>query len=290
MPLEEGADLDRIRGNSGNRRVGRQDGPAPRGGQLAHRNLVLCRPVAGEAGAVRREEPARATVPPGACGGANLGELLTGYQPGRIDEIASRQMEIDEGKVEISVGMQRRCREANFDLVFQVDAGGAFDLIEPEVVGAERCAGPIVAARVMERHVGLELARPREDVGLVDSVFDEPSELGVARTPAARLSHMGKSNSPPPPCPLLQAPQGGGIRSNFGGPCTLLMTDAYSGAGGSAAGRPAEQLWRRVGECPEAGAGGESLSARGSVYLRGPDRWAGREGVRIAAAGQEPHG
>ena len=140
-------------------------------------------------------------VPPGACTSANFGELLAGYQPGGIDQIAGRQMEVDEGKVEISVGMQRRCREANFDLVLQVDAGCAFDLIEPEVVGAERRAGPIVAACVMERHVGLELARPREDVGLIDSVFDDPPELGVARTPAALLPHMGKSNSRPPPCP-----------------------------------------------------------------------------------------
>src|SRR5258708_12214353 len=53
----------------------------------------------------------------------------------------------------------------------------------------------------MQRHVGLELARPREDVGLIDPVFDDPSELGVTRAPAALLSHMGKSKWGPLPCP-----------------------------------------------------------------------------------------
>src|SRR5256885_11216364 len=144
-------------------------------------------------------------------GRANLRELVAGHQPGRIDELAGRQVEIDEGEVEISMGMEGRRREANLDLVFQVNARRAFDLIEPEIVGAERRAGPVVAARVVQRDVGLELARPRQDVGLVDPVFDDPSELGVAWTPAALWSHMSKSNSRPPPRPPPRA--GGGDKA-----------------------------------------------------------------------------
>src|SRR5207249_3860967 len=65
----------------------------------------------------------------------------------------------------------------------------------------ERRAGPVVAPGVVQRHVGLQLARPGQEVGFIDPVFDDPSELGVARTPAPSLPHMGKSNSWPPPCP-----------------------------------------------------------------------------------------
>src|SRR6266480_1412950 len=144
-------------------------------------------------------------MPAGTSGRANLGELLAGHQPGRIDELARRQVEIDEGEVEISVRMQGRRREANLDLLFQVDARRAFDLIEPEVVGAERRAGPIVAARVVQRHVGLELARPRQEVGFIDPVFDDPPELGVVWAPAALWSHTSKSDSRPPPCPAPPA-------------------------------------------------------------------------------------
>src|SRR5438309_78054 len=134
-------------------------------------------------------------------GRANLRELVAGHEPRRIDELAGGQVEIDEREVEISMGMEVRRREANLDLVFQVNARRAFDLIEPEIVGAERRAGPVVAARVVQRDVGLELARPRQGVGLIDPVFDDPSELGVVWAPTALLSHMGKSNSGPPPCP-----------------------------------------------------------------------------------------
>src|SRR6266480_385424 len=140
-------------------------------------------------------------MPAGTRGRANLGELVAGHQPGGIDELARRQVEIDEGEVEISVRMQGRRREANLDLLFQVDARRALDLIEPEVVGAQRRAGPIVAARVVQRHVGLELARPRQEVGFIDPVFDDPSELGVVWAPAALRSHTGKSDSRPLPCP-----------------------------------------------------------------------------------------
>src|SRR5207302_1866810 len=138
-------------------------------------------------------------------GRANLRELVAGHQPRRIDELAGGQVEIDEREVEISMGMEVRRREANLDLVFQVNARRAFDLIEPEVVGAERRGGPVVAACVVQRDVSLELARPGQEVGLVDPVFDDPSELGVAWTPAPSLPHMGKSNSWPPPCPPPRA-------------------------------------------------------------------------------------
>src|SRR5437868_9968304 len=143
-------------------------------------------------------------------GRANLRELVAGHQPRRIDELAGGQVEIDEREVEISMGMEVRRREANLDLVFQVNARRAFDLIEPEIVGAERRAGPVVAARVVQRDIGLELAWPGQDVGLVDPVFDDPSELGVAWTPAALSSHMGKSDSRPPPCP----PTSGGAKQS----------------------------------------------------------------------------
>src|SRR6266851_2162888 len=116
------------------------------------------------------------------------------------NQVARRQMEIDEGEVEIWIGMQRRRCEANLDLVFQIEARRAFDLIQPVVIGAERRPGAIVAAGVMERYIGLELARPGEDVGFIDPVFDDTSELGVARAPAAALSHMGKSKSGGQPC------------------------------------------------------------------------------------------
>src|SRR5256885_440020 len=116
-------------------------------------------------------------MPAGTRGRANLGELLAGHQPGGIDELARRQGEVDEGEVEISVGMEGRRREANLDLVFQEDARRAFDLIEPEVVGSQRRAGPVVAARVVERYVDFELSRPGEDVGFIDPVFDDPPEL-----------------------------------------------------------------------------------------------------------------
>src|ERR1700730_15955985 len=97
--------------------------------------------------------------------------------------------------------MQRGRREANFDLVLEVDAGRALDLVEPEVIGSQRRPRAVVAARVMKRHVGLELARPGEDISLIDPVFDDPSELGVAWAPAPGLLHTGKSKSGPPPCP-----------------------------------------------------------------------------------------
>ena len=80
-------------------------------------------------------------------------------------------------------------------------AGGALDLVETEIIGSKRRPSAIVAARVMKRRVSLELARPREDVGLIDPVFDDPPELGVTRAPAALLSHMGKSKWGPLPCP-----------------------------------------------------------------------------------------
>src|SRR2546428_9495835 len=91
--------------------------------------------------------------------------------------------------------MQRWRREANLDLVFQVDAGRALDLIEAKVVGTERRACPVVTPGVMERNVGLELARPGKEVCLIDPVFDDPSELGVARAPTALVSHMDRSKS-----------------------------------------------------------------------------------------------
>jgi hypothetical protein len=51
----------------------------------------------------------------------------------------------------------------------------------------------------MERDIGLQLTRPGEDIGFIDPVFDDPSELGVARSPAPSL-HIGKSKSESPPC------------------------------------------------------------------------------------------
>src|SRR5438874_1086585 len=196
-------------------------------------------------------------------GRANLRELVAGHQPRRIDELAGGQVEIDEREVEISMGMEVRRREANLDLVFQVNARRAFDLIEPEIVGAERRAGPVVAARVVQRDIGLELAWPGQDVGLVDPVFDDPSELGIAWTPAAVLWHAGKSDSRPPPCPSPRAgegnkvpsPRGEGVGSNFGWLRTLVLTDAYSGGCGGATLGAAKRLRRRAGECPEADAG-----------------------------------
>src|SRR5207245_9962444 len=124
-----------------------------------------------------------------------LSQLLTGYKPGGIDELARRQVEIDEGEVEIWIGVQRRRREANFDLVFEVRARCAFDLIQPEVIGPEPPPGPVVTAGVVERHVGLELTGPRQEVRFIDPVFDDPSELGVARAPTPGLPHTGRSKS-----------------------------------------------------------------------------------------------
>src|SRR5260370_39297358 len=138
-------------------------------------------------------------------------------------------MEIDEGEVEIRIGMERRRREADFGLVFQVAARRALDLVEPEVIGAERRPGAIVAAGVMERYIGLELARPGEDVGLIDPVFDDPSELGVPRAPAAALWLLGKSKSGGQPCAAGGCQ--GRFRNFFSGYCRLGRFGRQGGRG-----------------------------------------------------------
>src|ERR1700694_674878 len=110
--------------------------------------------------------------------------------------------------------MQRRRGEADFDLVLQVPARRPLDLVQAEVIGPERGSGAVETARVVDGQVGLELARPGEDVGLVDPVFDDPPQLGVARAPAPRLPHRSKSKLQPLPCP---PPAGGEGTYDMGG-------------------------------------------------------------------------
>src|SRR5438105_15612518 len=81
-----------------------------------------------------------------------------------------------------------------------METRGSLDLIEPVIKGSKGRPGAIVATGVVKRHIRLELAGPREDVRFVDPVFDDPSQLGVARAPASGLSHMGKSRPARRPC------------------------------------------------------------------------------------------
>src|ERR1700738_5068173 len=97
--------------------------------------------------------------------------------------------------------MERRRRERDFDHVLRVRAGRALYLVQAEVIGPKRGPGAVEAAGVVDRQVRLELARPGEDVGLIDPVFDDPPELGVARAIAPGVHHTGKSKSETPPCP-----------------------------------------------------------------------------------------
>src|ERR1700738_1677405 len=101
--------------------------------------------------------------------------------------------------------MERRRRERDFDHVLRVRAGRALYLVQAEVIGPKRGPGAVEAAGVVDRQVRLELARPGEDVGLIDPVFDDPPELGVARAIAPGVHHTGNRNrGPPPALPLTR--------------------------------------------------------------------------------------
>src|ERR1700681_4063818 len=104
--------------------------------------------------------------------------------------------------------MQGRGGEGDFDLVLQIRARRPLDLIQAEVIGPEWRPGAVETAGVMDGQVGLELARPGENVGLVDPVFDDPAELGVARAPAPGLPHRGKSKLQHLPCPPAASGEG----------------------------------------------------------------------------------
>ena len=104
--------------------------------------------------------------------------------PGRIGGSARCQVEVDKRKVDIRSRVKSGRLEREVDLVAGVQARRALDLIQAKVVAAHRRAGAVVAAGVVDRNVDLERPGPREDVRLIDPVFDNPPELGVARTPA----------------------------------------------------------------------------------------------------------
>src|SRR5207302_8841585 len=103
-------------------------------------------------------------------------------------------------------------RKTNVSRVVERYAGRALGLVQAEVIGTERGSSAVEAAGVMGRHVGFELAWPRQDIRLIGPVFDDPSELGVVRAPAAGLPHTGKSKLTPP---TLPSPASGGGNGAF---------------------------------------------------------------------------
>src|ERR1700694_311522 len=159
-------------------------------------------------------------------------------------------MEVDEGEVEDWIRMQRRRGEGDFDLVFRVTARRPLDRDQAEVIGPARRPGAVETASVVDGQVGLELARPGQDVGLVDPVFDDPPELGVARAPAPGLPHRSKSKLQPLPCP---PPAGGEGTYDMGGrregtwPNRLRVSLASGSTTRCRAGRACERGWRGRG-------------------------------------------
>jgi hypothetical protein len=66
---------------------------------------------------------------------ADFGELVTRNEPGRIDQVADRQVVPNEGESQVPPGVQDRHVERDLDEVPRVNARRAFDLIQPEVIG-----------------------------------------------------------------------------------------------------------------------------------------------------------
>ena len=135
-----------------------QDRPAIRAGQVSYGDLVFRGTVARQARAAGGEHPARIAMTGDRR--ANAVEVQARYLPSRIGRSARGQIEIDKREVQIGPRMEGGRVEGEMDLVARAQAGRALDLVQPEVVTADRCAGAIVAAGVVDRHPRLELPGP----------------------------------------------------------------------------------------------------------------------------------